>query len=221
MAAKNLKSVSLNLQGMEERAVPASLSNGILYVVGTPHNDVVDVRRVTTDTSDVIQVTMNGHVSNWTPSKVHLIKFWGLDGHDNFVYQGGKDVIADGGAGNDTIQTGGGNDKLYGGSGRDVLVAGAGNDLLKGGSGNDWLEGGAGNDHLYGEDGNDVLDGQSGNDSINGGAGKDVAFGGSGNDEFWGVANNTGGLSAPVTTPDGTAYTYGIQDASSGDYIWS
>ena len=61
--------------------------------------------------------------------------------------------------------------------------------------------------------------------SLHGGADRDVEFGGTGNDEFFGAKNNHGLLSAPVTTPDGTATTFGIQDynAHAGDHdrIWS
>jgi Ca2+-binding RTX toxin-like protein len=225
MAVKSIKSVSLTLQAMEERAVPASMANGILYIVGTPDNDTVDVRTVSVNNTNMIQVTENGSVDYWKPSDVHLIKFWGLDGNDTFIYHGSKDVVASGGNGYDYIKTDGGNDHLYGGNGNDTLIAGAGNDKLWGGNGSDRLEGGDGNDVLYGEKGNDVLDGGNGNDQLHGGDGKDVMFGGNGNDQFWGGSHDTGMLSAPVTTPDGTATSYGIQDAHNvpgdQDKIWS
>lgn len=225
MSAKSSKSVSLTLQGMEDRAVPATLANGVLYIVGTPFNDVVEVAPVTVGGVNKVQVTANGAVEQFKAADVHLIKFWGLDGDDRFESHGSKDVIAEGGTGNDHLRTRGGNDKLYGRSGHDTLISGSGNDSVWGGSGNDRLYGGDGNDKLYGESGRDVLSGGAGNDRLSGGSGLDVAFGGIGNDQFYGVKDNHGGLSAPVNTPDGTAYTYGIQDANTNpgdrDTIWS
>jgi len=216
------KKIFLTLQGMEERAVPATLLNGNLNIVGTPTNDTVDVRRVDTANGDMIQVNQDGNYQYFTPSQVHLVKFWGLDGDDSFVYSGSKDVVAMGGAGSDTLISGGGNDKLHGGSGHDLLRGHDGNDILLGDAGNDWLSGGDGNDKLHGDKGNDVLLGGDGNDVLRGGAGKDVAFGGNGNDQFYGLAQDTGSLSAPISTPYGTAYFYGIQDFDSNqDRIWS
>jgi Ca2+-binding RTX toxin-like protein len=223
MAAKFTK--SLTLQGMEERAVPATMANGILYITGTPFNDVVEVQHVAVNDQNMIQVTENGAVEQFKASTVHLVKFWGLDGDDTFTAKTMRDVVAVGGNGHDTIVTGGGNDRLYGGNGHDVLKGGAGNDKVWGGDGGDRLIGGDGNDWLHGEKGNDVLDGCDGNDKLWGGAGKDVLFGGIGNDEFRGGKNDVGELSAPVTVPDGTAYFYGIQDANTRtgeqDRIWS
>lgn len=225
MAAKFTRTVALTLSRMEERATPAVLDNGVLYITGTPFDDTVTVKNVTVNDVNMLEVNQNGSVENYTRADVHLVKFWGLDGDDSFEYHGGKDVIANGGNGHDTLVTGGGNDKLYGGNGNDVLKAGAGNDVLWGGKGNDWLAGGDGNDRLEGEQGNDVLLGGDGNDKLNGGAGKDIAFGGSGNDQFWGFKNDKGGPADPVVTPDGTADRFGIQDFSSvpgdKDRIWS
>jgi Ca2+-binding RTX toxin-like protein len=212
MAARNLKSVSLTLQGMEERAVPAALANGVVAIKGTAGNDTVDVRTVTINRVDMIQVTQNGVVAAFRAGAVHLITFNGGKGDDEFEYFGSKDVIAHGGAGNDYIRTGGGNDHLYGDAGDDTLISNSGNDEVRGGSGNDWLEGGAGNDKLYGGKGDDVLQGGTGNDRIDGGAGLDVAWGGYGNDKFYNLSADAGALSAPVYSADGTAYNYGIQD---------
>jgi Ca2+-binding RTX toxin-like protein len=93
---------------------------------------------------------------------------------------GVKNVVMDGGDGNDvldgsaadvklTINGGAGNDVLLGGSKDDVLVGGDGNDVLTGNRGTDTLDGGAGDDLL--DDG--VKDGK-----------QDVLIGGSGKDTF-------------------------------------
>lgn len=215
---------TLTLQGMEQRAVPAMLLNGNLYITGTPMNDVVEVKHVVVDGANKIQVTENGTDKLYNAGKVHLIKFWGLDGDDSFEYHGMRDVIAVGGTGNDTLISSGGNDKLYGGNDRDVLKSGSGNDALWGGKGNDRLIAGEGNDRLYGEQDNDILDGCDGNDKLHGGTGKDVMWGGYGNDQFWFGPADAGALSAPVTTPSGTATNYGIQDvhhtAGDMDRVW-
>lgn len=210
----------LTLQGMEDRLVPATLLNGNLYIIGTPLNDSVDVRHVDVNGTNTVQVTENGAVSYFKSSSVHLIKFWGLDGDDEFVYQGMRDVVAHGGTGDDRIVTSGGNDHIYGHTGNDTLKGGSGNDVIHGNDGSDWIMGGAGNDKLFGENGSDKLDGGEGNDAIHGGSGLDVAFGGNGNDKFYGLKYNSGNLSGPVNLPSGTAYTFGVQDAHkvSGDF---
>ena len=82
-------------------------------------------------------------------------------------------IIADGGAGNDTIygstnpddiEGGPGDDMLYGLDDEDNLDGGDGADLLVGGAGDDGLTGGPGADRFFGDElratsewGNDVL----------------------------------------------------------------
>lgn len=102
----------------------------------------------------------------------------GLDGDDSIevVDQGAKyhrDIILDGGEGNDT---------LIGGAGRDVLRGQTGNDSLVGNANDDELHGGSDNDTLVGNDGTDRLYGDDGDDSMNSGAGHDYQVGGVGND---------------------------------------
>jgi uncharacterized protein (TIGR03118 family) len=59
-------------------------------------------------------------------------------------------VIADGGAGNDTLIGGGGTNILIGGPGNDVLIGGSNRDILIGGDGMDRLVGWGGDDILIG-----------------------------------------------------------------------
>lgn len=90
----------------------------------------------------------------------------------NVVLDGGDgDDVLDGGAANTTLQLSGGlgDDVLTGGSKNDVLSGGDGNDVLSGGKGLDALDGGAGDDTL--DDG--VKDRQ-----------QDVLIGGTGADRF-------------------------------------
>jgi Ca2+-binding RTX toxin-like protein/streptogramin lyase len=115
---------------------------------------------------------------------IEQLKMEGLEGNDElFVFSSlddrgrpipfQRDVILDGGPGDDTLIGGDGNDILLGGPGNDKLYGMGGNDELHGGPGDDYLDGGPGNDILYGDDGNDTL---------KGGGGRDVMYGAEGND---------------------------------------
>jgi Ca2+-binding RTX toxin-like protein len=116
-------------------------------------------------------------------------------------------IVADGGAGNDTITVdaavtvpvelrgGDGNDTLQGGNGAALLLGGAGHDhliatahgaMLDGEEGNDTLQGGAQADTLQGGAGNDSLRGGGGADQLEGGAGDDTLFGEAGTDKLVG-----------------------------------
>ncbi|GAA2681409.1 calcium-binding protein [Actinoplanes palleronii] len=99
-------------------------------------------------------------------------------------------MLADGGAGNDTLIGGNGPDQLQGYTGIDKLYGGNGNDKLFGESGNDILNAGAGNDQVWGGTGNDKIAGYAGRDQIAGDAGNDVISGGVGNDLIYGYAGN-------------------------------
>ncbi|WP_339774682.1 S8 family serine peptidase [uncultured Thalassospira sp.] len=71
-----------------------------------------------------------------------------------------------------------GNDRISAsGVSRDILIdGGAGNDIIIGGQGDDWLSGGSGADTIYGGAGHDVLFADSANDVLNGGSGNDIAL---------------------------------------------
>ncbi len=86
-------------------------------------------------------------------------------------------ILADGGAGNDTVAIGAGIPgslpvRATGGPGNDTISGGPGDDLLEAGSeysgtsGNDVLNGGGGNDGLVADPGADQLDGGDGNDLL-------------------------------------------------------
>ena len=116
---------------------------------------------------------------------------YGGDGDDTIQYWdrsffAGMNVvshlIADGGAGADSIVAGDNNDILFGGDGADTINADYGDDFVSGGEGSDVLYGGADNDSLYGDGGDDLLYGNEDNDLIEGGAGSDTLYGGTGQD---------------------------------------
>ncbi|KOV73435.1 MULTISPECIES: calcium-binding protein [unclassified Streptomyces] len=92
----------------------------------------------------------------------------------------GKEGLAWGGDGNDTINASGGDNIVQGGKGDDALHGGAGAQYLAGDDGKDTLTGGSGDDTLYGGKGDDVLYGNSGNDRLYGGPGRDTLSGGPG-----------------------------------------
>ena len=99
----------------------------------------------------------------------------------------GSFLVAEGGAGNDTIigQPGaripdGAFSK--GGRGNDVLRAPRGGGILEGGPGNDELVGAGSDDLIEGGRGNDRVTGGGGPDEITGGPGRDRLFGGAGRD---------------------------------------
>ena len=100
-------------------------------------------------------------------------------------YVGVTKIVADGGAGNDTVTIQKGVNvtaDLAGGDGDDRLFAGEGAAILHGGAGNDQLVGRSGADQIFGEDGDDTILAGAGNDIIDGGIGDDTMKGEDGND---------------------------------------
>jgi Ca2+-binding RTX toxin-like protein len=208
MAGKNGRTgVSLGVESLEGREVPAYLAGGNLDIVGTNAADAVRVDDVRVAGVALIRVNHNGAVQYFKPSDVTgRVMFWGYGGNDSFEYHGGKSCYADGGAGNDYLSTDRGNDELLGGGNNDRLWAGGGNDRVFGGAGSDQLVGGAGNDDLVGGSGNDELWGQDGNDRLWGEGGLDFLLGGTGNDYLdggadggiaWGEAGSDGFVNLP------------------------
>src|SRR4051812_15041208 len=133
------------------------------------------------------------------------ILFNGGPGDDKFRGDVGDDTMH-GNAGNDRMDGGEGNDMLFGGEGDDILFGGNGDDDLRGGPGNDAISGGPGfgGDILIGGDGNDFLLG--GDDGVEyfGGEGNDIIidgstrsegmFGGPGDDWIYDGDGHDGGL---------------------------
>ncbi len=108
----------------------------------------------------------------------------GLGGNDRLeVLTGplaGKNLVLDGGAGNDTLQGGQGRDILYGGPGDDKLFGGDNDDVLYGDEGRDELDGGAGVDLVYAGPGGDTVLGGAGREVIRGGPDADILVAGTG-----------------------------------------
>jgi hypothetical protein len=133
------------------------------------------------------------------------ILFNGGPGNDRFRGDVGDDTMW-GNEGNDRLDGAEGNDTLIGGDGDDILFGGNGDDVLKGGPGNDALSSGPGfgGDILIGGEGNDFLVG--GDDGVEyfGGPGDDVIidgamrsegiFGGPGDDWIYDGDGHDGGI---------------------------
>ena len=143
----------------------------------------------------------------------------GGEGNDTLLTTGADTIIANGGAGNDTLVGGPGEDILEGGPGADVLVGGAGDDILLI-DGLDTVDAGEGTDALIVEDpagvtldlgaahaelafggaGDDVLMtsgttgvllyGSGGDDQLQGSSADDGLYGGDGNDLLIGGAGD-------------------------------
>jgi uncharacterized protein (TIGR03118 family) len=129
--------------------VTVTLTGGDLQIVGSRDDDNVHV--VLSDSHTKIDVIAGGQrIGEFDNAAVGIIHFNGMAGNDTFTvdHQITATVIANGGAGNNSLSGGGGNN---------VLVGGTGNDMLFGGNGRDILIGGDGKDSLFGARGDDIL----------------------------------------------------------------
>jgi Ca2+-binding RTX toxin-like protein len=201
----NLMRRKLFFEGLESRRVLAAgvvLSEGVLTVEGTRHNDWVFVSTVTDELGTHVSVQLN--------KTTHQFNLGGVTSHLEINTLGGNDrvfigddvsllAIVFGGSGNDWLKGGGGRNEMFGGRGNDHILGGAGDDVLVGEHGNDklfglggqdQLEGNDGNDHLSGGDGDDLLIGDAGHDKVRGGAGDDEIWGGTGHDQLAGEDGN-------------------------------
>jgi Ca2+-binding RTX toxin-like protein len=208
MTPSTYRKTVLSVCPLEAREVPATLTAGVLLIEGTNSADTVTVHyRADLELAEVTTVTqrtLNGmplppvrRVEYFPATEVREIRFFGFGGNDVFqndlVLPAGGSVFADGGAGDDRLQTvspygswARDGATLMGGAGNDVLIGGVGIDALYGGIGNDSLYGGDGNDRLSGDAGTDLLRAGNGNDFLNGGAGLDVLWCGLGDDTAYG-----------------------------------
>src|SRR4051812_45442452 len=104
----------------------------------------------------------------------------------------GKNILFNGGAGNDKFRGDVGDDTMYGNDGNDRMDGAEGNDRLYGGNGDDVLFGGNGDDDIRGGPGNDALSGGPGfgGDILIGGDGNDFMVGGDDGVEYFGGLGN-------------------------------
>jgi Ca2+-binding RTX toxin-like protein len=170
---------------LEDRAVPAvtaTLSGGVLSILGTSGNDSIIVRQINNVLSiDGIKIQTGAtSVASVPVGQVLKIQVHGGDGNDsihlnsqNNPSQQGITIPTEiwGDAGDDTIWGSAGPCTIHGGPGNDVLYSGPANNVLYADQGNDSLVAGAGNDTLVGGTGNDTLVGIPGHDVLTGGSG--------------------------------------------------
>ena len=124
------------------RMLSASVSGGILRVVGTKHADVIAVTR----SGSSIDVVINGVSKVFSAAGISGLVLKGGGGNDLLQNKTSLPSLLLGGAGDDTLLGGSGSDSISGGTGNDVLSGGRGNDLLDGDEGSDTLSGGRGSD---------------------------------------------------------------------------
>ena len=199
----------VELLGQTDVVAIASLANGTLQVNGSSDDDSISVA----PDGNIVRVTVNGKVLEFTASDVNLAEIFAAEGDDNVdLHDGAPTSRVFAGSGNDTVRGTLGNDEIFGQDGNDSLDGNGGNDLIEGGAGNDYLMGGTGiaysqavqdagrfdADTLLGGDGDDTLsggldtnlvDGGDGNDLLNGSGSRDTLEGGAGNDTLRGWGN--------------------------------
>jgi Ca2+-binding RTX toxin-like protein len=174
------------------RLLSATLSQGVVTVLGTDSADTIGV----TESSTTLTVVDNGVTRNFDRGQVSYLVIKTYRGTDSIVFSSTKVTVPsriDAGRGNDTLSAGRGSDTLIGGGGDDYLFGGDGNDVLDGESEADLLLGGAGTRDVasYINRSGDVTVGL-GSDPDDGEAGEgdnvatdiEVLWGGSGNDHF-------------------------------------
>ncbi len=175
-------------------AVTAAIASNQLQVTGDGADDVITLRLLAGDTTQVEVLDGATVVGAFPRAGFTTILVNGGAGADTILVSDVNGAFTDvhlttlnGGEGNDTITGGAGGETIDGGNGNDVILGLGGADVLQGGDGNDTLTGGPGVDpHLGGPgddlmiwnpgDGSESVDGEAGNDTFqfNGGAGDDT-----------------------------------------------
>lgn len=169
MSAARSPNASTCFESLESRrlmSVSITVSNGVMHIEGSSHNDNVMIDQ---DDTTVFVFDDNILVKLVPVTKVGLIEFDAQGGNDRLrTFEAvTRRMIVDAGDGDDIIETG---------SGADVVKAGKGNDFVFSGKGMDHVEGGAGSDTMRGGNGNDLFRARDGFvDRLDGGAGFDTA----------------------------------------------
>jgi Ca2+-binding RTX toxin-like protein len=132
------------------------LSNGTLFVVGSPGNDRVDVNQTANGTLKARASFIREDFRAFNLAAVGRIIAYLGDGDDHLTISSQVKVpaVIHGGPGADHLNSGGapaallgdqGDDHLLGGAGRTILIGGGGRDVLTAGAGGDVLLGGSAN----------------------------------------------------------------------------
>lgn len=149
MSLSNKTRLSLeSLEVRENPAVTVVQSANVLTVTSDGAGDTVKVDPAGAGVQ--VKQFAGGVWGNVGPVRfgVTQIVFYGNDGNDWLANNTAVRLVADGGAGDDTLIGGSGNDVLRGGTGKDKLFGLGGNDMLSGGQDGvaDELWGGTGAD---------------------------------------------------------------------------
>jgi uncharacterized protein (TIGR03118 family) len=128
--------------------VSATLTGTTLNIVGSPGNDNVHVNL--NKAGQVVVMSSGQNIGTFDRTAIATIEFNGLGGDDTFAvsHKITSTVIADGGAGNNTLSGGGGDNILIGGIGRNTLNGGLGQNILIGGDGKATINAGSSDDIL-------------------------------------------------------------------------
>lgn len=174
-----MKKANLQVEGLESKDLMAAavLSGGVLSIIGSPNNDVI---QISNQDANTIQVNLFNSLKTpllFSANQVTSLVVLGQNGDDSLVNLTNIPSIMDGGNGNDYLQSGttlgvGGNDVLSGGNGDDIIFDTGGVNVLSGGNGVDTIWG-FGTDNINGGTGNDVIYNIVGSGTIIGGAGND------------------------------------------------
>ena len=194
-----------------------SLEGNSLAELARRNTDVGGTMNIIFQTADFIfdATTLTGTAAVPLGNNMSLLTL--ADGTKLFFdpLHSGKNVLFNGGPGDDKMQGDVGDDTLYGNGG---------NDRLKGGEGNDTLIGGDGDDIMFGDNGDDTLKGGPGNDAMQTGPGfgADLAIGGEGNDFMVGGDDGVEYFGGPGNDiiVDGAMRSEGIFGGPGDDWIY-
>jgi hypothetical protein len=166
--------------------VHARVTDGILFVTGTPFADTIALRVSATDANQ-LQIDLGN--DGTADATVALDTF--------------NDIVISTGKGDDFVKLDAGVNGftsakptvVFGGPGDDTLIGGGGNETFFGGDGNDFVDGNGGADTAFLGNGNDtfVWDPGDGSDTVEGGSGFDTHIfnGAAGNEQFAATANGS------------------------------
>lgn len=156
------KPTRLMIEELEPRTLPAAtatLSAGLLSIVGSSGRDIIDLS-LDSQTNDLVVHSAGTETGRFAAASVTAGVAIDAQAGNDVVRIGANvlhDVNIDAGAGDDVVLTGGGLTTVLGSDGNDKLIAGPGPVMLLGG--ND-------KDVLAGRRGNSAFDGGAGADSI-------------------------------------------------------
>src|SRR4051794_40284195 len=154
-----------DLTGASQSAPGASASivSKPLTVTGTKGSDSISMTPAGDDVTKLVVDLGNGQApQRFDREAFSAIAVSLLGGDDQFSSSNGmadKQLVVDGGRGNDTIATGDGNDLIFGGPGDDFIDGNRGNDTA-------FLDSGRDTFHWDPGDGSDFVDGADGVDTL-------------------------------------------------------